>query len=107
MPVPQLVVVGPRYTANVAFDDETIGFDRSALPSLPESLGRLPSLRRINLTGCRELTALPALDKLSGLKEVVLDGCFGLKQKNPLGFYVLRAKVRARLPPQLRWDYSE
>ena len=35
MPVPQLVVVGPRYTANVAFDDETIGFDRSALPSLP------------------------------------------------------------------------
>ena len=35
MPHPQLVVVGPRYTANVAFDDETIGFDRSALPSLP------------------------------------------------------------------------
>ena len=28
-------MVGPRYTANVAFDDETVGFDRSALPSLP------------------------------------------------------------------------
>lgn len=32
---PQLVVVGPRYSTNVAHDDETLGFDRAQHASLP------------------------------------------------------------------------
>lgn len=33
--VPDFIVVGPRYTANIAHDDETLGFDRTAWRHVP------------------------------------------------------------------------
>ena len=48
----------------------------SALASI---FGELPSLKRLTLTGCRNLAALPdALSSLSALEELSLDSCEGL-----------------------------
>ncbi len=33
--MPQLAIIGPRYPANVAYDDEIVGFNRSRYPELP------------------------------------------------------------------------
>ena len=67
----------------------------------------MSTLRRLNLSKCTGLTSLPDLTGLTSLKEIVLDGCYGLKQQNATGMYALRVRVRGRLPPLLNWDYAE
>ena len=42
-----------------------------ALTTLPESLGQLTGLRKLNLRGCRELTTLlQSMGQLTGLQEL-------------------------------------
>ena len=67
----------------------------------------MTTLRRLNLSKCVVLQSLPDLKNLTSLKEIVLDGCYGLKQQTANGMYALRARVRGRLPPLLNWDYAE
>ena len=53
------------------------------------------------------MAELPEMGTLTALKEIVVDGCYGMKQKSGNGMYVLKPKARARLPTALKWDYSE
>ena len=77
------------------------------LVELPSDLGAVAELRQLSLGGCTSLAALPDLSRLTRLKLIVLDGCYGLKQLAPHGMLVLRGRARSMLPDVLRWDYSE